>query len=262
MAGKRVEVGPPFAGPPGAKGRGALRGAREERVADVRADFEPLRPDRGAEPRDDALRRHRHGLDGALDDARGDAAPAAVRDADDRAVAIREHERQAVGGEHGEDDVPRARDRRVRDRRRGRERGLRDVHRGAVHLRQPARRRREERLHAAAVLRHGGGIRGRSRRACGAEVERRVAPGADAAFARGRERGDAVHRHGPRGLDARQRAHCERARKAASSAAKSAGGGASHCTCVRVSGWTRPSRAACSAWRGNGGNAAVTRRVP
>ena len=158
-------------------------------------------------------------------------------------------------------------------------------HVGPVHLLQPDGRRRQERLHATAVFRDCRDFRKARRSGHGtAKIERCASAGADAAVTCRDEsahawwrfpcRDDPVDTHRAKPLGERThrcRIACgsnghghgpdtaASARSVVISAARSAGGGASHDIVSRVAGWTRPSRVACSACRAKAGHA---RRAP
>src|SRR5690606_24712288 len=77
---KRIEVGLPAAARVSHERVGRLEARGREGRADLVADLERPRPDRGTEPREDLRWRRAERPDGVLDDAGGQPPPAGVRD--------------------------------------------------------------------------------------------------------------------------------------------------------------------------------------
>ena len=110
-------------------------------VVHIGAHFERAGPMRGTDPRRDFRRGTPQRLDGRFEHARREPAPARVRDADDRARAIAEEHRQAVGRAHRDAGRPRVRVTAASAGRRARSARVRvdsDARR-PVYLRQPDR---------------------------------------------------------------------------------------------------------------------------
>jgi hypothetical protein len=91
------------------EGGGGLARLRDERVVDFLADFVGRRTRRGAEPRDDAIARRAHRVEGGFEDAACKAAPAGVRGRQFAAVAGGEDDGHAIGGEDRQDGAGGAR---------------------------------------------------------------------------------------------------------------------------------------------------------
>jgi hypothetical protein len=111
----------------------------DECGAHLVADFVRRATDRRADPDNQPRRRHAQRRDRRLEHARGQAAPAGMRDRHRTAVVGTEQHRQAVGREHRKHDAGLRRHGRIGFGFRVDRRRLRFVHRNAVHLAQPAR---------------------------------------------------------------------------------------------------------------------------
>ncbi len=238
---------------------------REERGTNFRADFESGRADCRTEPGDEVAGAHAKVIergDGTFENTRRESAPAGMRDADGGAMAIRQQHGKAVRDEHGAHDAAFTRDRGIRGfRNRIALRSL-NCHGRSVNLRQPAGFGGQDVPQPASIFGECivgvPGVR--------PEVHRRERSAAHAAMARRHER---VHAGGHRPIghdpiEARRRDPLRKCRKRcrihavdfrsrsdASSATISAGSAACHSQALPVAGWTRPSRAACSACRAN-----------
>ena len=124
----------------------------------IGADFEGIRANRRTKPGDEiaGVRTEApHLVDGALEDARCEAAPSRVRDADHSPATIRQQNGQAVSGQHCANNAGLAGDGGVRD---GGEAVLMrpmDDHRGTMNLVQPTRLRGKKRAQPAAIFGNG-----------------------------------------------------------------------------------------------------------
>lgn len=101
MTRQQEKICKPFSRAVRGERHGILRGIRDKRVPHVVADLERKRPDTWPEESEEFIRRSTGGVDGTLDYAARQAAPAGMRDRNDATGAIGKQDRNAVGDEYG-----------------------------------------------------------------------------------------------------------------------------------------------------------------
>jgi len=105
VPGQLVYIGVPATGR--RRGKGARRAGimRQKGRSDLWAHLEGAGSDGGAEPCEQFVARHLECVDGRLDDAAAEPAPAGVHRSDAGALAVTQKQRETVGGEYGTDDA-------------------------------------------------------------------------------------------------------------------------------------------------------------